>query len=93
MDFEWDVVKPESNVEEHGVSFAEPMTVFADPLQITIPDPDHSEDEFRFVSMVRSERGRLLVVAYTEHQGRIRIISAREAASKERRDYERAEVQ
>ena len=64
------------------------MTVFGDPLEVTIPDPLHSDTELRFVSIGRSEAGRLLVVAYTERDGRIRLISAREAAPKERRQYE-----
>ena len=88
MQFEWDLAKAESNVEKHGVSFAEAMTVFRDLLEVTIPDPDHSEGEFRFLSLGRSSEGRLLVVAYTERQGCIRLISAREAAPKERRKYE-----
>lgn len=41
MEFEWDVAKAESNFERHGVSFAEATTVFGDPLEVTIPDPDH----------------------------------------------------
>ncbi len=88
MEFEWDIAKAESNLEKHTVSFAEAMTIFGDPLELTIPDPDHSEGEFRFVSLGRSGQGRLLVVAYTEREGRIRLISAREAAPKERRKYE-----
>jgi uncharacterized DUF497 family protein len=66
MNFEWDAAKAESNVKKHGVSFTEAMTVFGDPLEITIPDPDHSDVEVRFLSLGRSTRGRLLVVAYTE---------------------------
>ena len=54
MEFEWDAAKAESNVEKHGVSFAEAMTVFGDPLDVTIPDPDHSEGEFRLLSLGRS---------------------------------------
>ncbi|MGH9666918.1 MAG: BrnT family toxin, partial [Bryobacteraceae bacterium] len=88
MEFEWDVVKAESDVERHGVSFAEAMTVFGDPLEVTIPDPDHSEGEFRLLSMGRSGQGRLLVVSYTQREGRICLISAREATPKERRTYE-----
>jgi uncharacterized DUF497 family protein len=88
MEFEWDTAKAESNLAKHGVSFAEAMTVFADPLEVTISDPDHSESEFRFVSVARSESGRLLVVSYTEREGRIRLISAREATPQERRSYE-----
>jgi uncharacterized protein len=88
MELEWDVAKAESNLEKHGVSFPEAMAVFGDPLEVTIPDPDHSEGEFRFLSLGSSAQGRLLVVAYTEREGRIRLISAREATSKERRKYE-----
>ena len=88
MEFEWDPEKAERNVRRHGVAFTEAMTIFADPLEVTISDVTHSEDEFRFLSLGRSEAGRLLVVAYTERQGRIRIISAREATPKERRDHE-----
>jgi len=88
MEFEWDAVKAAANIEKHGVSFAEAMTVFGDPLEVTIPDPDHSLEEFRFVSMGRSAAGRLLAVAYTEREGRIRVISARPVTPAERRGYE-----
>jgi uncharacterized DUF497 family protein len=88
MEFEWDTSKADSNVEKHGVGFIEATTVFGDPLEVTIPDPDHSEGDLRFLSLGRSAQGRLLVVAYTERDGRIRLISAREAAPKERRKYE-----
>jgi uncharacterized DUF497 family protein len=64
------------------------MTVFGDPLEMTISDPDHSIEEFRFISMAHSEAGRVLVVAYTEREGRIRLIGAREATPAERRRYE-----
>ncbi len=87
MEFEWDADKAASNLKKHGVSFAEAMSVFGDPLEITITDPDHSESEYRFLSVGLSESRRLLVVAYTEREGRTRIISAREAKPKERRDY------
>jgi uncharacterized protein len=88
MEFEWDISKAESNLSKHGVSFSEAITVFGDPLEATIPDPDHSEGESRFLSLGQSVEGRLLVVAYTERQGRIRPISAREAEPRERRMYE-----
>lgn len=64
------------------------MGVFGDPLEVTITDPVHSREEARFVSRGLSEAGRLLVVVYTEREGRIRIISARETAPRERRHYE-----
>lgn len=88
MDFEWDPEKAASNADKHGVEFAEAATVFADPLELTIADPDHSEDENRFISLGRSTSGTLLVVSFTERENRIRIISARPATSRERRDYE-----
>lgn len=88
MEFEWDPVKAEENLRNHGVTFAEAQTVFGDPLEVTIPDPDHSDKEFRFLSLGRSEADRLLVISYTEHGSRIRIISAREATPKERREHE-----
>ena len=88
MEFEWDPEKAAANVKKHGVEFAEAMTIFGDPLELTIPDPDHSTDERRFLSIGLSAGGRLLVVAYTERAGRTRIINAREASSKERKNYE-----
>ena len=60
MEFEWDPGKAAANVEKHGVEFSEAMTVFGDPLELTIADPDHSEDEFRFLSISVSTAGRLL---------------------------------
>lgn len=88
MEFEWDAAKAASNLEKHGVPFAEAMTVFGDSLEISIADPDHSERELRFVSIGRSDRGRLLVDVYTERETRIRLITAREATPSERRNYE-----
>jgi len=88
MDFEWDPQKAEANLKDHGVAFGEAQTVFGDPLEVTISDPDHSDGEFRFLSLGRSEADRLLVVSYTERGSKIRIISAREATPEERREYE-----
>jgi len=51
MEFEWDVQKAASNAAKHGVTFSEAMTVFGDPLEIVIAGPNHSRDEFRFLSM------------------------------------------
>ena len=88
MEFEWDARKAESNAAKHGVIFLEAMSVFGDPHELVIADADHSEGEDRFLSMGLSAAGRLLVVAYTERGGRIRIISAREATRRERKQYE-----
>ena len=89
MDFEWDEAKQRQNVSKHGVGFAEACTVFGDPLEVTIPDPDHSLAEQRYLSVGVSVRGRVLVVSYAEpKEETIRIISAREASRQERNDYE-----
>ncbi len=88
MDFEWDDAKAESNEEKHGVSFAEAMTIFADTLSVTGYDPGHSDDEDRFLTMGMSVDGRLLVVSHTDRAEAVRIISAREASRRERKDYE-----
>ena len=88
MEFEWDPAKDAANLKKHGVGFSEAMTVFGDPLEVTIADSEHSAGEARFLSLGTSQANRLLVVAYTERQGKTRIIHAREAAPKERRDYE-----
>ncbi|HVE72393.1 MAG TPA: BrnT family toxin [Thermoanaerobaculia bacterium] len=92
MEFQWDPAKDRSNQQKHGVSFEEAATVFDDELQITIPDPDHSIGEFRFVIMGLSASGRLMVVSHTEDDDdRIRVISARLATNHERRTYEEDE--
>jgi uncharacterized DUF497 family protein len=86
--FEWDIEKAESNLQKHDVSFEEAATVFFDPLSLTIPDPLHSEDENRFVTTGLSNQQRQLVVAHSEPDDRIRIISARLATASERKKYE-----
>ena len=91
LSFEWDKRKGESNLRAHGVSFREATTVFADPLAITISDPDHSSAEMRFLDIGHSCFGRLIVVSYTERANKIRLISARLAARNERRQYEETE--
>jgi uncharacterized protein len=88
VEFEWDPDKERANRERHGADFTEAATVFGDPLELTISDPDHSVGEFRFLSIGHSARNRILVVSYTEREDRIRIISARTASPKERRQYE-----
>jgi uncharacterized DUF497 family protein len=90
-DFEWDPNKADANLRKHSVSFGEAATVFADPLAVDRPDPDHSQGEGRFICVGRSYVDRLLVVAYAERGDRIRIISARVAEPRERRGYERAQ--
>lgn len=88
LEFEWDPDKATSYAKKHGVPFEEAGTVFGDPLALTVYDPDHSEDEGRFITMGDSGEGRLLIVSHTDREDRIRIISARQATHKERRAYE-----
>lgn len=91
MEFEWDAAKAARNLAKHGVSFDEGSTVFGDPLAGTIPDPQHSGDEPRFITIGLSTRRRLIIVAHAERANRIRIISARRATRRERRKYESEE--
>ncbi len=91
MEFEWNPDKAEKNEVKHGVSFQEAETVFADALSTTFPDPLHSIRESRYVTIGLSRYGRLLVVSHTDRGERIRIISAREATSQERRFYAEGE--
>ena len=88
MRFEWDRDKAEANLSKHGVSFDEAATTFFDALSATIPDPDHSAGERRFITMGISSRGRLLVVAHVERGATLRIITARPASASERKRYE-----
>lgn len=86
--FEWDPRKAVSNIKKHGISFDEASTVFGDPLSLLLADPDHSEDEQRFLVLGMSVQARLLVVAFAERPPRTRLISARLATRHERGVYE-----
>ena len=86
--FEWDPRKARRNIEVHGVSFDEASPAFKDTLSLTIHDPLHSDEEDRFTLIGNSLRNHLLVVVHTERGESIRIISARKATKKERKQYE-----
>jgi len=88
MKFEWDESKAAANVKKHGVSFEEAKTVFDSALAVIFSDEAHSVDEFREIIIGHSQLGRLLLVAFTERQDSVRLISARLATRKEREDYE-----
>lgn len=88
IDFEWDPLKARANVRKHQVAFQEAATVLRDPLAITIFDPDHSEEEDRYITIGTSNGGRALMVAHTDRQDRTRIISARALTRAEREAYE-----
>jgi uncharacterized protein len=86
--FEWDERKARANLRKHRVDFADAATIFEDDLAVTMVDEDSEED--RYVTIGMDAVGRVLVVAYTIRDRRIRIISARRAAKRELIDYQRA---
>jgi len=88
LTFEWDPEKAHANEHKHGVSFPEGSTVFGDLLSVTVPDPDHSKSEERFLTIGMSHRQRLLVVAHADRADVVRLIHAREASRAERTAYE-----
>lgn len=88
MHFEWDLKKATANKRKHGISFEEATSALRDPFSATAHDPDHSENELRFVSFGVSSLGRLLTVSHTERGNAARIISARLATNTERQIYE-----
>ena len=91
IQFEWDEAKNRQNIRKHGVSFEEAQTVFLDDHAIRFYDPDHSQDEDRFIMLGISFNLRILVVChcYKENDSVIRIISARKATRQEAQHYGR----
>jgi uncharacterized protein len=87
----WDENKDAINRRKHRVSFPEASEVFFDPLLVTKADHRHETDELRFFSLGETRSKRLLVVAHTEEEELIRIITARDATATERRRYEEGE--
>ena len=90
MIVEWDPRKASTNLRKHGVDFHEAASVLDDPLSTTFPDPDHSLEEARFLTIGASPSGRILVVAHTDRGDAVRLISARRATPRERKFYEQA---
>jgi uncharacterized protein len=88
MKIEWDPKKAKANLRKHRVSFEEAATALSDPMAATGADPDHSITEERYITFGVSEIGRLLVVAHTDEEEIVRIISARTASKGERELYE-----
>ncbi|MEG3834519.1 MULTISPECIES: BrnT family toxin [unclassified Microcoleus] len=88
MKFEWDEKKAAVNLSKHGISFEEARTVFDDPLYVDFYDPDHSDEEDRYIIVGESQQGNLLIVSYTERADFIRLISARKVTRVEREVYE-----
>ena len=88
MKFEWDENKAAVNLSKHGISFEEARTVFDDPLYVNLYDPDHSDEEDRYIIVGESQQSNLLIVSYTERADFIRLISARKVTRVEREVYE-----
>ena len=94
LDIAWDPVKAQSNIANHnGVTFVQAATVLLDALALTAFDAAHSEFEERWFTLGMSSAGKLLAVSHTyQHTGpahiRVRVISAREATKRERKQYE-----
>ena len=87
--FEWDDLKAEMNFSKHGVTFAEGVSVFENPLAVIFDDEVHSEGERREIIVGHSSEHRLLLVCFVERESLVRLISARPATVKERKDYEK----
>jgi uncharacterized protein len=88
VQFEWDPAKAAANIKRHRVSFHEAAAVLTDPLSTTFPDEVPSEDEACFLTIGASTQGNILVVAHSERNDTIRIISARRVTRREREFYE-----
>jgi uncharacterized DUF497 family protein len=92
--FEWNPVKAASNRRKHGISFEQAAEVFLDPLQLTLFDEDHSDDEERWLTLGKTKDSGVLVVVHTlveYHDSQIiavRLISARPATRHEQQQYE-----
>ena len=88
MIYEWDPKKAQSNLRKHRVSFEEAASVFLDPLATTYPDPDHSDEEYREITVGSSAKQRVIFLFHTQRKDRIRMIGARKATARERKQYE-----
>ena len=90
MKFEWDSRKAESNLKKHQIAFEEASTVFLGVLSITGADPDHSNNEQRWITFGISALNKFLVVSHTDNDETVRIISARLGTKFERNLYEKS---
>ena len=88
VSFNWDGGNDSKSYTKHGVSSVEAESVFQDPKRVDFPDPLHSQAEKRYITLGKSSRPRMLFVAWTLREARVRIISVRPASRKERKVYE-----
>jgi uncharacterized DUF497 family protein len=86
--YEWDPQKAKANLRKHRVPFEEAATVFLDPRAVTYPDPDHSDEEFREITIGHSSKLGVIFLSHTQRGDRVRIIGARKATRAERKHYE-----
>jgi len=84
IEFVWDAAKALANLHKHRVSFLEAVTAFEDSLSLTVPDPEHSSGEARYLLIGMTRAGRLVVVLHTDRGSRLRLISARLPTRRER---------
>lgn len=85
MTYAWDPAKAAENRRKHGIELADAVGVFEDPYGLTRPDPEHAEE--RFVTLGRDLLDRVVVVVWTQDEDALRLISARRATARERRQY------
>jgi uncharacterized protein len=90
VSFEWDAQKAKNNLQKHLVDFEEARTIFDDLQLITVLDDEYSQDEDRYITIGLSSKNRILMVAHTERNDKIRIISARKATKNEEEFYQEA---
>ena len=88
MVYGWDAAKAKANLQKHGVSFDEAATVFLDPLALTFPDPFDSSGEEREITIGYTAGHQVVFLAHCQRGSSVRIISARRATRRERRQYE-----
>ena len=88
IQIEWSSRKNRINVIKHRIDFSEAAAVFDDPLHLTIYDPDHSFEEHRFITIGRTVKNKLIIVAHTFEDDKIRMITARKPTRAERKSYE-----
>ncbi len=93
MKFEWDIKKEKRNIKKHGISFEQASYVFGDPFSLSMYDPDHSEDEDRYILIGKSRNEVILTVVHTfrNQDGieMVRVISARKVTQKEKKIYQK----
>jgi uncharacterized DUF497 family protein len=85
MEYEWDPEKAQSNVVKHGIRFADAVGVFTDEYAVMVEDPD--DEEHRYIALGLDSLFRIVVVVYTWRNHTIRLISARKATRRERKQY------